>query len=196
MPQATEPVPNLQAAKPKAPADYKDREAWFTASPDPWKEVARLQFGGDRTFATTVHRMIVHAERDQWPVVEKRLLQTLGDPEISEAGRQFVCRMLGLVGTEVCVPAVAKLLMNEPTADVARLTFDVLPVASVDEHYRAALGRLKGAPRAGLIGSIARRGDARAVDALAVIAVDANETAAIRALAERAIKKLNSTSTP
>ena len=155
-----------------------------------------MQFGGDRTFATTVHRMIVHAERDQWPVMETRLLQALSNPEITTAGRQFVCRMLGLIGTEACVPAVAQLLTDEQTADTARLTFDVLPLSSVDEHYRSALSKLKGATKAGLIGSIARRGDVRPVEALTAIAVDANETPAVRILAERAVEKINSSSAP
>ena len=143
----------------KAAADYKDRESWFTSSPDPWKEITHLQFGADRTYATTVHRMIVHAEREQWAAMETRLLEALAAPDLTEAGRQFVCRMLGLVGSETCVPLVAPLLRDEKTADSARLTFDVLPLASVDEHYRAALGTLKGASRAGLIvGISAHRG--------------------------------------
>lgn len=126
--------------------------------------------------------------------METRLLQTLSEPELTEAGRQFVCRMIGLVGTEACVPAVAQLLGNEQTADAARLAFDVLPLPSVDPHYRAALGTLKGAPKAGLIGSIARRGDIQAIDALTAIALDATETPQVRAVAERAVEKLGARS--
>jgi len=171
-------------------ADVKDREAWFTSSPDPWVQIALLEFGGDRTFATTVHRMIVHGERDQQPVMEAKLMQALGHPNLTPAGRQFICRMLGLIGSSACIPAVAPLLQNDASVDSARMALDFVPDASINTLYRQALNTASVRAKGGLIGSIAARGDAQSIDALTAIAVDTSQSREIRAQAERAVEAL------
>lgn len=173
-----------------APADPEQRDAWFAATPDPWREIARLSFGGDRTFASTVERMIVSAEPAQRPAMEKKLIAALGAPELTGAGRLFICRMLGLVGSAACVPAVAPLLHDERTADVARMALDPIWDPAVDEAYRSALGSLHGSARAGLIGSVGLRGDAKAVESLTAIATNAGEGPVVRKAAERAVKRI------
>jgi hypothetical protein len=173
-----------------APTDPEQRTNWFTATPDPWREIARLSFGGDRTFASTVERMIVSAEPAQRPAMEKKLLAALGEPELTGAGRLFICRMLGLVGSAACVPAVEPLLRSDRTADVARLALDPIWDPAVDEAYRGALGSLHGSARAGLIGSIGLRGDANAVEALTAIATNSGESPMVRTAAQRAVKRI------
>jgi hypothetical protein len=173
-----------------APTDPDQRSAWFGATPDPWREIVQLSFGGDRTFASTVERMIVSAEPAQRPAMEKKLIEALGAPELTGAGRLFICRMLGLVGSAACLPAVAPLLGDDRTADVARMALDPIWDPSVDEAYRSALGSLHGSARAGLIGSIGLRGDGKAVEALTAIATNSGESAVVRAAAERAVKRI------
>ena len=56
---------------------------------------------------------------------------------------------------------------------------------------RDALGTLKGAPKAGVIGSLAVRGDKKALPALKAIAADAAESAEVREAAERAATALS-----
>lgn len=174
----------------KAIADVKDRETWFTASPDPWVQIALLEFGGDRTFATTVHRMIVHGERDQQPAMEAKLIQALAHPNLTPAGRQFICRMLGLIGSSACISAVAPLLHNDATIDSARMALDFIPDASINNLYLQALSTASARAKGGLIGSIAARGDAQSIDALTAIAVDTSQSREIRAQAERAVEAL------
>ena len=169
--------------------ELKNREEWFTATPDPWDEIVLLEFGADRTFASTVQRIVLDAEPAQRATVEARLIATLGRPEITDAGRLFVCRLLGLIGTAKSVPVLVPLL-DDRTADIARLTLDAIDDASVDAAYRTALGKLSGAALIGLIGSIAARGDAGAIDALTVIATDERRGTAVREAAERAVKRL------
>ncbi|HVU25163.1 MAG TPA: hypothetical protein VHE13_13635 [Opitutus sp.] len=171
--------------------EVRQHNEWFTTTPDPWREIARLEFGGDRTCASTIYRMVVNAEPAQRPALETKLLEVLARPELTEAARQFVCRMLGLIGSSACVPAVTALLADNRSADDARRALDFVADAAVDEAYRAALGQLSGAALAGLIGSIGGRGDTGARGALATIAGDGQQDRTVRDAAERAVRRLD-----
>jgi hypothetical protein len=50
------------------PADK--RYDWFKESPDPWREIARLEFGADHTFASTIHTLVLDADPSQYPGFE------------------------------------------------------------------------------------------------------------------------------
>jgi hypothetical protein len=179
------------SAKPSA---SEARDDWFRATPDPWDTIASLDYGADRTFASTVRSMIVNAEPAQRPVMETKLLQTLAKPSCTPAGRAFVCHLLALIGSAQCVPALAPLLRDPATADDARYALEPIAEPAVDEAFRAALGVLTGPAKAGLIGSIALRGDRQATAALATIEQNASEPAAVRAAATRALQRLRASS--
>lgn len=170
--------------------DLPDRDAWFTASPDPWTEIVRLEHGADRSFASAVQQMVANAEPAQRPVLEGLLVNALNQPKIADAGRQFICRMLAWIGSTACVPTLARLLNDERTADDARLALDALDDPAINEIYRDVLGRLRGRAKIGLMGSIANRGDGDAIDALTAIAIDEAEAKAVRIAAERAVEHL------
>lgn len=190
----TPPPANSAAQSDAAPVrdEAKARDDWFSNTPDPWQEIVTLEFGGDRTHATAVSGMVLNAEPEQRPVLEKQLLAALGKRELTEAGRLFVCRMLGLIGSAACVPAVAALLHEERTADVARIALDPMPDAAVDEAYRGALGKLTGAALIGLIGSVAKRGEAAASVELRKIAGSESQSREVREAAARAVQFIES----
>ncbi len=76
------------------------------------------------------------------------------------------CRELARVATPEAVPALAALLPNEELSHMARYALEPLPDPSVDAAFRDALGKLKGQPLVGVIGSIGVRRDAKAAGAL------------------------------
>lgn len=170
--------------------ELQRRDAWFTASPDPWREIVRLRHGGDRSFATTVEQWVNNAQPSQWPQLEAKLSVAAKAADLTDAGRQFICRMLALVGSSVAIAAVEPWLHDERTADDARLALDLIPEPAVDAAYRDALSALNGRPLIGLIGSIVRRGDRQAVDALTAIALDEDRPTDVRSAAERAVERL------
>ncbi len=170
--------------------DPQQRNAWFTSTPDPWEEIVRMSHGGDRSHVAVVERRVTSAESAQHAELEQKLIAVLERPELTGAGRLFVCRMLGLVGSAACVPVVAPLLESDRTADHARVALDGIEDPSVDAAYRGALGALHGAVKAGLIGSIAKRGDREARGVLGEIAKDARESSVVRTAAERALQRL------
>lgn len=166
---------------------YEER---FVATPDPWTEIVKLEHGGDRTFGSTVRAMVMNAEPAQRPGMEAKLLQALAKPEITDVGRMFVCRMLALIGTAKCVPAVAPLLNDAKSIDAARYALDAIDDPSINALYRGALDKVSGNAKAGLIGSIALRGDTGALGALNAIKASTAEPAIVRTAATRALDRL------
>ena len=84
----------------------------------------------------------------------------------SDAGRkekEDACRQLARVGGREAVPVLAALLGDEKLAHMARYALEPIPDPSVDEALRAALGKLKGRPLVGVIGSVGVRRDTKAV---------------------------------
>ena len=186
-----------KTARPKAAKSedpFRTYEEWFVASPDPWVEIVKLEHGGDRTFESTVRAMVMNAEPAQRPAMETKLLAALANPQITEVGRMFVCRMLALIGTAKCVPALVPWLSEEKTVDAARYALDAIDDAAVNEAYRVALGKLSGEAKAGLIGSIALRGDVGAVETLRAIKDAPSESAGVKTAATRAIERLTAKS--
>src|SRR5688572_27100554 len=128
-----------KTARPKAAKSedpFRVYEERFVASPDPWAEIVKLEHGGDRTYGPTVRAMVMNAEPAQRPAMETKLLAALADPKITEVGRMFVCRMLALIGSAKCVPALVPLLADAKTADAARYALDAIDDPAVNEAYR------------------------------------------------------------
>lgn len=126
----------------------------FKKSPDPWAETAAMEFGGDRTFASGIQTLIFDADPSQYPALEKKLLGLLAG---TDAARDFACRMLALIGSAQSVPALARLLEDPKTSDIARYALENIPGPEVDAALQAALPKLSGAARQGLEGTIAAR---------------------------------------
>lgn len=166
------------------------RTEWFATTTDPWEAIGRLEFGGDRTHASTIERIVLDAEPEQRPVIEGRLIAVLGRKELTPAGRRFVCRMLGWIGSVACLPAVEPMLSDPLSSDDARLALDGIAGAAVTAAYCGALDRVSGPVRLGLIGSLARRRDAGAVAVLRALAADPTQETEAREAADAAAQQI------
>ena len=162
----TESPPAASAAKKQR---SPDRFSNAGASPDPWEECARLEYGADRSYAWTVRTQVIATPPDGRARVEDRLLKSCATPGCTDAGLAFICQMLALVSTTKSVPALAPLLRDAKTAEPARYALEPITGPEADVALREALGALTGAAKAGVIGSIAVRGDASARPALAAL---------------------------
>jgi len=98
------------------------------------------------------------------------------------------CRLLALVGTKDAVAPLAALLGDEKLSHMARYGLEPIPDPAVDEALRDALGKLKGRPLVGVIGSIGVRRDAKAVRPLAKMLRDPD--ADVAQAAARALGKI------
>lgn len=102
---------------------------------------------------------------------EGELLAVLNsDASLKEKGD--ACRELAQTGTAAAVPVLARLIDRPDLSHMARYALDANPDPSVNPALRAALGRVKGALRIGVIGSLGVRRDADAVAPLAALLAD------------------------
>jgi len=99
---------------------------------------------------------------------EAKLIAVLKSSDASLKDKADACRNLALVGTEEAVePLAAMLGEDERVSHIARYALEPIPSPKVDQVLRDALGKVKGTPLVGVIGSIGVRRDAKAVDSLA-----------------------------
>jgi hypothetical protein len=164
-------------------AEPNPRLTEFSKSPEPWTEVAKIEWGGDRTHASTIQTLIMDADASQYPAFEKKLLAVLADKKLTDFARDFVCRMLALIGSAASVPALVKLLAEAKTADAARYALQSIPGAEADAVLRAALGVLKGKAKAGLVGTLSARGDREALAAIKACVSEGGDVGDAAALA-------------
>lgn len=96
----------------------------------------------------------------------------LRDPESTAFQKAKACQYLASVGTKEAVPALAALLKDPRLAHYARYGLEPNPDSSADDVLRDGLREVKGQLLVGIINSIARRKDAKAVGALAGLLYD------------------------
>jgi HEAT repeat protein len=82
------------------------------------------------------------------------------------------CRELSLIGTKESVEPLAAMLGDEKVAHLARYALEPIPDPAVDAALRDALGKLKGRPLVGVIGSIGVRRDSKAIGSLSGLLKD------------------------
>lgn len=97
--------------------------------------------------------------------IEQRFIKLL-QSNATLAGKDFICRQLSVMGTEASVPALAEMLVAPETSDLARYALERIPGAAVDEALRNALPKASGKVRVGMINTLGRRRDPKAVAAL------------------------------
>ena len=110
------------------------------------------------------------------------LIRILTDAGSSEFRKAKACQRIGELGAIEAVPALAALLDDERLSTYARYGLEPIADPSADEALRAALTRLNGNLRIGVINSIGKRGDAEAGPALAKLIYDSDAAAARAAL--------------
>ncbi|MGA2253888.1 MAG: HEAT repeat domain-containing protein [Thermoguttaceae bacterium] len=97
---------------------------------------------------------------------EAKLIAVLKSSATREE-KSAACRQLARIATKQSVPALASLLGDEKLSHMARYAMETIRDPSVDDALREALGKLKGRPLLGVIGSLGVRRDVKAVDAIA-----------------------------
>lgn len=88
------------------------------------------------------------------------------------------CRVLAIKGGPEAVAALEPLLLDEKLSHMARLALEPMPCAEAGAALRNALGKTTGNLQAGMIHSLAMRGDTQAVPQLVKLLSSDNETVA------------------
>ena len=135
---------------------------------DAFKQLATYQFGQSRAALSTIAGALRDSQSNasERAALVARLTAVLPSDATADAKR-FVCRELSLYGGAASVPALAALLLDTDLADMARYALERIPDASAVAAMRAALPKASGRIKAGLINSLAVRGDAESAAAQA-----------------------------
>ena len=98
---------------------------------------------------------------------QDELIAVLKSADATRKDKTDACRLLSFIATKKAVPALALLLADEELNHMARYALEPIADSAVDDALRDAIGKLKGRPLVGVIGSIGVRGDTRAVRPMA-----------------------------
>lgn len=114
-----------------------------------------------------------------------KLIAVIKSDSATQKEKVDACRGLALIGTREAVAPLAALLGDEKLSHMARYALEPIKDPAVDEALRDALGKVKGLPLVGVIGSVGVRRDTQAVGALSNMLTDSD--AQVAAAAARAL---------
>ncbi len=129
--------------------------------------LAKYDYGQNRDSLASL-RELVRASLDSPDLthrIEKEMLLFL-DSDATFAGKQFVCEQLSIIGTKDTVPALARMLSDEKSYDIALYALQRIPGPAVDLALRKALPESEHQVKIGIINALGERQDVHAVGPL------------------------------
>jgi len=144
-------------------------------------KILDYKFGASRATLAAIEEEIRKTKDTK--AIETELLKALNSAKATFECKQFVCRMLRRIGTDASVDSLAKLLTDKKLSNMARFALQGMSGDAVDKVLRDALSKTSGEIRVGMIGTIAARGDKKAVAAMGKLASDKNSETARAAIA-------------
>jgi ubiquinone biosynthesis protein UbiJ len=114
--------------------------------------------------------------------LETRLAEVLKSAA-PRAAKDAVCRMLKTIGTATSVPALAALLPDDKLSHMARFALESIAAPEAGQALLAALPKVAGKLKIGVISSLGVRGDAAGIAPLQALLAD-SDTAVARAAAQ------------
>lgn len=125
--------------------------------------------GADRQPLIAVEELIRQSQgkSDQRKYIERQLAALLEQATLE--GKSFICKQLWSIGTAESVPAVAKLLADEPTADMACYAIGQNPSAEAGKALREALGDVTPSVQIRIINLLGDRRDTESIHAVGAL---------------------------
>jgi len=148
---------------------------------DPFAMIVKQDFGSSRLSQAAIEDVIRNTAPADHGAIEGKLIEILEDPASTYAAKQFVCRMLRLIGSDRSLPYLSRMLLDEELTDDARFAMQGMESPEVDRILRESLDQLSGATLIGVIGIMGQRRDRAAVPQLVELVNTSNTelTAAI-----------------
>ena len=156
-----------------------------TTAPEPTAPEATAAKPPAQAPAPPKPRPVVPPEFDAlpiWTMEAPKLVAMVKDPKSTVFQKAIACKKLSIVGGKDAIAPMAALLNDPHLACYARFGMEPNPDPSVDEAFRAALPKLTGLLKIGVINSIGVRRDAKALDALGKL-IDDKDPAVAQAAA-------------
>ncbi len=136
-------------------------------------------FGADRHQLKPIDEAVIasYGKAEQRKDLETKLAAVLSTSASRDA-KDYCCRVLRVIGTAECVPALAALIDNKELSSSARYALQSIPAPEAGKALRDAVGKTSGELKIGVIGSIAARRDAEAIAAMATCLNDTDKAIA------------------
>ena len=128
--------------------------------------IAGYEQGMDRQPLIAVEELIRQSQNlpEQRKYVERRLAELLAEATLE--GKAFICKQLWFIGTADSVPAVAKLLTDESTVDMACYAIGQNPNPEAGKALRDALSKTSPQVQIRIINLLGDRRDAQSIEAI------------------------------
>jgi type 1 glutamine amidotransferase/HEAT repeat protein len=146
--------------------------------------IRSYEYGQSRLALTELSDLVksAHGSPETLAQIEKSFVQFLKS-DATLAAKQYICRELSIVGTEQSVPALAAMLPDAATSDIARYALERIPGPAVDEALGKALSKAAGKEKIGIINTLAVRRDRKSVTVLKNLVYDPDPQLAAAAIA-------------
>ncbi len=140
------------------------------------EKIASYRFGDNREILSTIEDFVRSSsgntsERNRIEKEFSRLLRS----DASYECKDFICRQLWKIGTEESIPALAALLADSTTSDIARYALQENPSDGAGSALRDAIQKTNGLALIGIINSIGNRGDTKSVTLLSSCIFDTDK---------------------
>jgi len=152
---------------------------------DVWEDIAGYEYGDEPNPCVEAEKLLQDTPVNKYGPIEEKLIAVVASTRATQTGKAVSCRFLQQVGTDRCIPAVSGLLRDEVLCDYARLVLERLKSTQADKAMRDRLDAAPDKAKVGIIASLGRRRDAKAVNQIAKFANSRNP-----ALAKAAIQAL------
>jgi HEAT repeat protein len=128
--------------------------------------IVNFERGMSREPLIAVEKLIRESQNqpEQRKYIELRLAELLADATLES--KSFICRQLWFIGTADSVAAIAKLLMDEETADIACYAIGQNPSGEAGKALREALNKVSPTVQIRIINLLGDRGDNQSVEAI------------------------------
>lgn len=145
------------ASDPLANVSNSKRTDWFNQTPERWDVTVVAEWGDDRTLASELTTVIRDADSAQWPAFEKKLIDVLNNGKCTDAARDWVVRMLHLIGSPACLDTVKRMLTDEKQCDRGLYALEMIPGEAVDAALKDAAASAPDALKSRIEKTIATR---------------------------------------
>jgi len=128
--------------------------------------IVNYERGMSREPLIAVEKLIRESQNqpEQRKYIELRLAELLAEATLES--KSFICRQLWFIGTADSVPAIARLLMDEKTADIACYAIGQNPSEEAGKALREALNKVSPTVQIRIINLLGERGDNQSVEAI------------------------------
>ena len=146
-------------------------------------ELKSYDYSKPRATLRALELLVARARSTERQALADKLVVLFADPATPMPARRFIARQLPLLATSRHVPAIAKLLDDPKSAEMARRVLEAIPGQESLAALRAFLKKAKGRLLLGAINSLGVRRDAEAVAPIAHL-LGSRDAAVVAASAE------------